>query len=80
VRRAQPEGRISDQRDRDAEDRVDLVDFDALARSGNADEIDPRALGYAAYVEAVHLEEPPEHLAHRCEASVARWIDDAFAT
>jgi hypothetical protein len=80
VRRAQPEGRINDERDRDAEDRVDLVDFDALARRWNANEIDARAPRDAVHVEAVHLEEPPEHVAHRCEASLARLIDDVSAS
>jgi hypothetical protein len=80
VRRAQPEGRITDERDRDAEDRVDLVEFDAFARSWNLDEIDARAPRYAGHVEAVHLEEPSEHLAHRCDASLARLIDDTSAS
>ena len=30
-------------------------------------------------VEAVHLQEPPEHLAHRSEASLARLIGSASA-
>ena len=75
----EPEGGITDQRDRDAEYRVDLVDFDALARSGDSSEVDARIPGDADRVEAVQFKQAPEHLAHRGKETLARLIAGAPA-
>src|SRR6185503_8653363 len=76
ARRAQAERRIGDERDRDLEDRIDLVDRDALARRGDRGEVDTRLAGDADRVEALHLEETAVHLSHRGEAGVARRITE----
>jgi hypothetical protein len=76
---SEPEGGITDERDRDAEYRVDLVDFDALARSGDSSEVDTRMPSDADRVEAVQFKEAPDHLAHRGKSSLARLTADASA-
>jgi hypothetical protein len=75
----EPEGGITDERDRDAEYRVDLVHFDALARSGDRSEVDARIPGNADRVEAVQFKEAPEHLAHRGKKTLARLIAGSSA-
>ncbi len=70
----QPEGGITDERDRDAEYRVDLVHFDALARNRDYSEVDTHIAGNADRVEAMQCKEAPEHLAHRGEKTLARLI------
>ena len=70
----EPEGGIADQRHRDAEYRVDLVDIDALGGSGDCIEVDPRIPGDADRVEAVQFKETPEHPTHRGQETLARWI------
>jgi hypothetical protein len=75
----EPEGGITDERDRDAEYRVDLVDFDALARRGDSSEVDTRMPSDADRVEAMQFKEAPEHLAHRGKSSLARLTADASA-
>jgi hypothetical protein len=68
----EPEGGIADERDRDAEHRVDLVDFDALARNRDRSEVDARIAGNADRVEAVQFEQAPERLARRGKETLAR--------
>jgi hypothetical protein len=70
----EPEGGIADERDRGAEYRVDLVDFDALARGGDRCEVDTCMASDADRVEAVQFKQAPEHLAHRGKETLARLI------
>ena len=70
--RLEPERGIADERDGEAQGGVELVRLDAVGWAGNRREIHPRLPCDPDRVEAVHLEEPPEYLAHRGEAGVAR--------
>jgi hypothetical protein len=54
------------------EDRVDPVDFDALARRRDGSEVDTCMARHADRIEAVQLEQAPEHRAHRGQETLAR--------
>ena len=73
----EPEGGITDQRDRDAEHRVELVHLDALARSGDGSKVDTRLPSDADRVEAVQFKQAPERLAHRGKETLPRLIAGA---
>src|SRR5262245_20225069 len=72
--RMQTECGIAEEWDGDAQHGVDLVYCDTFLRGGYLGQIDARLTRNLACIEAMHLQQAPEHLPHRGKSRITRLI------